>query len=272
MQEVQPTRRSLAARVAYELRRRPGPAKQVRGNGGVILMVASHVAITLIGGSASAVLTSRSRCVRGPQKEKVMSAVRRTLILIGPVPFQVLLWTFTSAVGEQRGRPGPAKQILDHPGTGVTVASDAATGRYAGHAIASHEQAAGIWQSATAAPADPASVPRHVIANMTLSPSISRIGNETQSDRRHVAFRWKYAETISAQPIGANCRWVSSSELRLAVRDPLDCGGLRDLRLAAARLSPPAPKRWSAVRRRHHLATGAFDARRAAQISPFGPQ
>jgi hypothetical protein len=125
MQEIQPTPRAPAVRVVYEMRRRPGPAKQVTGNEAALLMVASQVAISLIGGFASALLTACSHSACAPSKEKVMSAVQPTLIANVPVRSPVVV---LDAARGQRRRPGPAQPAVVIDSTGVTVAVDATTG------------------------------------------------------------------------------------------------------------------------------------------------
>src|SRR5258708_40252327 len=101
MQEVQPRRGVLVIRDVYEQRRRPGPAKQVPGSNGALLMGASHAAIGLLGGFASAFTTKCSHRASTPQRETGMSKGQPTLTARGVL----------QAFGEQWRRPGPATQV-----------------------------------------------------------------------------------------------------------------------------------------------------------------
>ena len=207
MQVVQSTPRRLVIKVVYEQRRRPGPAKQVPGNDGALLMVASHAAIALLGGFAPALFTECPHRAGAPQRETVMSMVQ---------PTPTVLVTETVAVCKKCRRPGPAKQVPGAHGAGVVGSCHADTALLGGHALAPREQATGIWRSSTTAAPDYMSGSCDVIVDAATSRPRTRPSLGTKRDRRLIAAQnihaqrmhahRMHAEAIPARRIQAHCQ------------------------------------------------------------------
>jgi hypothetical protein len=83
-------------RVFYEQRPRPEPATEVPGIDGTLLMVAGQAAMALVGGFASALLTTCSHRACTSHREKFMTKVQ---------PTQTVLVLETVGVYERRRRP-----------------------------------------------------------------------------------------------------------------------------------------------------------------------
>ena len=210
MQEVQPTPRAPAVSGVYMPIRRPGPAEQVPESGGSVLLFAGylaialddgHLAIALLRGFTSALLTVRSHRACAPHREKVMSEVQPTLTILIQVPVQVLLWVF---VGEQRLRPGPGEQAPGKDRAVLIYTGVAATGPRGGLALAPLDQATGIWRSGTTA--EPDYIPgfyADVIPDSAMARPFTRPGLGTNCARRRIAAERMHALQMHTDPIPA---------------------------------------------------------------------
>ena len=213
MQEVQPTPRAPAVSGVYMQFRRPGPAEQVPETGGSVLFASylaialddGHLAIALLRGFTSALLTARSHRACTPHREKVMPEVQpapKILIQVPvQVPIQVLLWVF---VGEQRLRPGPGEQTPGNDRAVLIDTSVAAIGPRGGLALAPLDEATGIWRSGTTAEPDyHPGFYSDVIPDSAMARPFTGPGLGTNCARRRIAAERMHAQRMHTNPIPA---------------------------------------------------------------------
>src|ERR1700691_5257716 len=203
MREVQPTAGGPVIRVFYEQRQRPGPAREVPGTDGALLMVASQAAMALLGGFASAVLTTCSHRACTPQRETVMSKVQ-------PTPTALVLAT-GCVYHEQRRTPGPAEQVPADHRAGGWGSHHAAIALLGEQARAPRDQAIGVSCSSTTAPPSCISGVYDVTADAAMPRLLVGAGLGKKCDRRRTAAPMIHAqrmaaEVITAQRMSASCQ------------------------------------------------------------------
>jgi hypothetical protein len=246
-------------RVFYEQRPRPEPATEVPGIDGTLLMVAGQAAMALVGGFASALLTTCSHRACTSHREKFMTKVQ---------PTQTVLVLETVGVYERRRRPGPAQRVPAGHGAAVIGGNHAAIALVDGHASAPRDQAIGMsYSGSTASPCCISGV-YNVTPDAAIPRLLTRPGLGTKWDRRRTAAPMIHAqrmaaEVITAQRMPAGCQrgeQTNPRQLRTARPTVMVCATHASGQPAFGR------PRQNVGRQCRYLTltpTGAFDSRAA---------